>query len=366
MRDFVVASLLLAACKQPAEPLPPPAAAPVWERGPDLPAPISNNAVASVTTDSGSALYSFLGLDQTKLYSGVRRDVFKLDGKQSWERVGDVPGELGRLASTAQSIDGRIYVVGGYTVAPDGHEVSVPEVNVYDPTRARDERWSLTAPMPVPVDDAVSGVARGLLFLVSGWHDDDNVANVQVYDPATNAWRQATPIIGPPVFGHSGGIVGDTIIYCDGVLVDPSAKPKFKITSGCFAGQIDPEDASVVAWTEMPGHPGPARYRMAVGRVPGSRTLVFAGGAANPYNYDGVGYDGVPSAPSDDVYGFDFESRSWEPMPSLPEPTMDHRGLAAHGGHLWLVGGMTTDQRVLAHSYRLSFANAASRFAVDR
>ena len=36
---------------------------------------------------------------------------------------------------------------GGYTVAPDGHEVSLERVDVFDPAT---ETWSTAAPMPVP------------------------------------------------------------------------------------------------------------------------------------------------------------------------------------------------------------------------
>jgi hypothetical protein len=103
-----------------------------------------------------------------------------------------------------------VYLFGGYTVDSAGAERSVPGLDVWDPGA---NRWSAAAPMPLPVDDAVSAVWRdSLVYLVSGWHDTDNTTRVQIYDPAIDRWRDATPIPGPGVLGHAGGLVGNTRI----------------------------------------------------------------------------------------------------------------------------------------------------------
>lgn len=47
--------------------------------------------------------------------------------------------------------------------------------------------------MPVPVDDSVSLTYQDrYIYLVSGWHKDDNVLNVQMYDSQTDIWVPAT------------------------------------------------------------------------------------------------------------------------------------------------------------------------------
>ena len=141
----------------------------------------------ALDSDHRPAVFSFLGLDSTRRWNGVVDWAFRWDlGSDRWRTVAPVPGR-GRLAATAQAVRGRIYLFGGYTVAEDGSEKSLPNVDVYDPAT---DRWSAGAPIPVPVDDAVSGVWRdSLVFLVSGWHDRDNVADVQIYDPAADRWR---------------------------------------------------------------------------------------------------------------------------------------------------------------------------------
>ena len=313
----------------------------VWREAPHLPAPVTNNAVAGIMTSTGPAVFSFLGLDETKRWDGIVDWAFRWDvGSDGWRRVAPVPGS-GRLASTAQAVGGRIYLFGGYTVAEDGTERSLPNVDVYDPET---DSWSGGAPIPVPVDDAVSGVWRdSLIFLVSGWHDRDNVADVQLYDPAADRWRRATPIPGPPVFGHSGAIAGDEIIYLGGVRTSVE-RPRFRIEGSAWRGRIDPDDPTRIDWTPLPRHPGPPLYRAAAAGVGG--WVVFAGGSDNPYNYDGLGYDGVPSAPRSSVFGYDTRADEWRDLDPLAVGTMDHRTIAVVDGALTVAGGMGAGQRV--------------------
>lgn len=312
-----------------------------WTEGPPLPEARANNAVAAVQATEGMDVYSFLGLDGTRRWDGVRTDAYRWRvGDRSWQRLPPVPGP-GRLAGTAQVVGGKIYLFGGYTVAQDGSERSVPHVDIFDPTTSK---WSRAAPMPVPVDDAVSGVWRdSLIYLVSGWYDRDNVANVQIYDPGLDTWQQAAPIPGPPVFGHAGAIAGDRIVYVDGVRTS-ARRPRFAIEGSSWIGSIDPGQPTAIQWTRLPPHPGPPLYRAAAGVVHGM--VVFAGGTDSPYNYDGVGYNGVPSAPRAAVFAYDPRRSAWRTLPPLPVATMDHRAIAVAGNRLVIVGGMVADQRV--------------------
>ncbi|WP_423929140.1 Kelch repeat-containing protein [Candidatus Palauibacter sp.] len=308
---------------------------------PPLPMPVANNAVAAIETSAGWAVFSFLGIDSTKLWSGVMTASFRWDlGSPAWRAIEPPPGP-GRLAATAQAFHGRIFLFGGYTVAEDGGEQSRPEVDVLDPETGR---WTRAAPMRTPVDDAISGVWRdSLIFLVSGWHDSDNVAAVQIYDPARDAWTQATPIPGPPVFGHAGGVADDAIVYIDGARVqtDPRA---FVLEMSSWLGRIDPADPTLIAWQRLPDHPGPGLYRAAASGT-GSR-LVFSGGSDNPYNYNGIGYDGRPAEPWSGAFAFDPATGAWSELSAPDTPTMDHRGIVIADGRAFIVGGMTAGQRV--------------------
>ncbi len=312
-----------------------------------LPTAVSNNAVASVKAGRREYVVSFNGLAEGKTHSDTLASTYIYDSRsKSWSEADPVPGDVGRLASVAASADGRLYVFGGYTVDKDGSEVSTPWTHAFDPRkRVFEER----APMPVPVDDAVAVTFDDrYVYLVSGWHDLGNVNLVQRYDTKENAWVQATPIPGPAVFGHAGGIVGNTIVYCDGVAVEVhDDRPRdFEAVPDCFLGIIDDEDGRRIDWRSVDYHPGLPRYRMAAAGVPATNGVLFVGGSENPYNYNGIGYDGQPSEPAQGALLFDIDTQSWQALQFEGEATMDHRGLVPFKGQWLTVGGMTADQRV--------------------
>ena len=91
---------------------------------------------------------------------------------------------------------------------------------------------------------------------------------------------------------------------------------------------------------------------MASTGIKNQNKVVFAGGSDNPYNYNGIGYDGVPSEPSSAVFGFDFSRLSWLVYEELVYPSMDHRGLITQNDELYIVGGMGLKQQVLSRVTR--------------
>ena len=312
-----------------------------------LPTAVTNNAVASVKAGRREYVVSFNGLADGKTHEDTLASTYVYDSRsKSWSEADPVPGGAGRLASVAASADRLVYVFGGYTVADDGAETSTPWTHAFDP---RKRTFAERAPMPVAVDDAVAVTFDGrYIYLVSGWHDLGNVNLVQRYDTREDTWVQATPIPGPSVFGHAGGIVGNTIVYCDGVAVEAhDDRPRnFVAVPDCYLGIIDNEDGRRIDWRSVDYHPGLPRYRMAAAGVPEVNGVLFVGGSENPYNYNGIGYDGRPSEPSGDALLFDIDTQSWRVLEFEGEPTMDHRGLVPFTGQWLTVGGMTADQRV--------------------
>ena len=312
-----------------------------------LPAPVSNNAVASVKAGRREYVVSFNGLGEGKTHDDTLASTYVYDSRsKSWSEADPVPGNAGRLASVAAAADGLAYVFGGYTVAGDGAESSTPWTHAFNP---RKRTFEERAPMPVPVDDAVAVTFDDrYIYLISGWHDLGNVNLVQRYDTRKDAWVQATPLPGPPVFGHAGGIVGNTIVYCDGVAVEVhDDRPRdFVAVPDCYLGIIDNEDGRRIDWRSVDYHPGLPRYRMAAAGVAEVNGVLFVGGSENPYNYNGIGYDGQPSEPAADALLFDIDTQSWRVLGFEGESTMDHRGLVPFKGQWLTVGGMAADQRV--------------------
>lgn len=314
---------------------------------PPLPEPVTNNAVASVTIGKREMLVSFAGLGPGKEFADTHAHtwVFSSDSGQ-WSQGPDVPNGEGRLAAVATAIGDRIYVFGGYSVAADGAEVSTPYTHAFDPVALK---FNALSPMPVPVDDAVAvAFANRYIYLISGWHDFGNVNLVQRYDTQSDRWSQATPTPGPSVFGHAGGIVDNTIVYCDGVAIRArqNERREFEAVSDCYLGIIDASDSRQIDWRVLPPHPGMARYRMAAAGVAQLNGVLFIGGSDNPYNYNGIGYDGEPSKPQTNALLLDVAENVWREISIDGTATMDHRGLVQFQGGWLTLGGMTSGQVV--------------------
>ncbi len=314
---------------------------------PALPEGVSNNAVALLPGAGGVTLLSMQGLAHGKTHADIHQRVWILKPHmEQWHALQDVPVSEGRLAGIAVTAANTAWLFGGYTVAPDGAEASTREVFRFD---AANDQFVHITDMPVAVDDMTAFVYRDrYIYLVSGWHDLGNVNLVQVLDVETMAWTQATPYPGEAVFGHAGGMSGNRMVVCDGVRIqypsDATAR-QFLMSGECWLGRVDERDHRRIHWQPLPAHPGVARYRMAAG-ADGRGRIVFSGGTNNPYNYTGIGYNALPSEPENGVFRFNLDAMSWESGWSLPQGSMDHRGLAYHDGWFYLAGGMLGGQRV--------------------
>lgn len=324
----------------------------LWQEVKNLPEPVSNNAVASVAAGESLFVYSFMGISESKTYKDIHSKAFKYNvEKNTWRSIEDVPGDSGRLAATAATVGGKIYIFGGYTVAEDDSETSVPDVYLLDPLI---DEFSLIGKMPVPVDDAVSLVYKDrYIYLISGWHNNDNVKNVQVFDTHNYEWQQATPFPGPPVFGHAGGIAGSKIVIADGVKVIEGGKEgdrSFTMSPESWLGFIEKDNIAEINWKKLPKHPGEARYRMAA--IGDEERIIFAGGSSNPYNYNGIGYNGEPSVPDSSIFAYSLKESAWQELAVAPVATMDHRALIKAGDRYYLVGGMLNQQKVSDRVFR--------------
>ncbi|MGH1365727.1 MAG: T9SS type A sorting domain-containing protein [Calditrichia bacterium] len=316
-----------------------------WSIASPMPKALANNAVASLDIVGTTFVYSFMGIDSTKIWSGVTRQAFAYNNTTNmWSEIASVPGTEGRIAAAAVGFKGKIYLFGGYSLAPNGNEITYPNVDIYDPST---DNWSSGAPAPVAVDDQVIAVWRdSLIYSVSGWSSSQNVKNVQIYNPLSDDWMQATEIPGAGVFGHTGGIVGDTLVYFDGARNSFN----FPLNGGNFMGIINPLQPDSITWSSLPAHPGPRKYRAASATL-GAR-IFFVGGSDNSYNFNGIGYNGQPSEPSNLVFAFNSATGGWESFGTSFDATMDHRAMGVgDDSRLFLVGGMIGGQVVSNKMY---------------
>lgn len=309
-----------------------------------LPSPITNNAVAFVKSNNGHELYSFNGLFKGKSWQDISNITYRYKNNK-WQQINSAENSQPVLASTAVSIDKRIYLIGGYTVDANKNEKSMAEIYQLD---TETNRWNVETKMPTPVDDTVALVySNRYIYLVSGWYDVDNISNVQVYDTVDKKWFAATKYPAPAVFGHAGGIVNNQMLICDGVKVLKSENNKEFVSSPvCVKGIINKQNPEIINWETIPHHTQTAYYRMAaVGDVKNNR-VIFAGGSNNPYNFDGIGYNGQPSEASGLIFSFEFNTQEWNQFELQLSENMDHRGLLFDGDWFYIIGGMSQEQKV--------------------
>jgi hypothetical protein len=323
---------------------------------PPMPAPVSGSAVAATYSgEVGQKIFSFMGIGPKKTWDAVTTGAYELELKTGkWTEKRPVPGVAGRLAASAVAISGQVFIFGGYVLDSDGHETTLSDLNVYVPY---EDRYYRGKDIPVPVDDAVVGLFRDrYIYLIGGRSRGEAVRNVQIYDTEKDQWMQATPLPGPPVFGHAGTIQNDTILYIDGAYKNPDAKgPKYITSSECWMGKLPTgkkADITRIEWTKLPEHPGNARFRIAAGAARTDKKggkIYFSGGTDNPYDYNGLGYDAKPSEPSPVTFAFDLKHENWETIAeNTADATMDNRGLAVANHELVIVGGMEKGQKVTA------------------
>ena len=130
-----------------------------------------------------------------------------------WYGARPMPTPRAEVASAL--VDGRIYVVGGFT--EDGKSSNV--VEVYDP---KSDTWTDIEPMPERLDHPMAAGAGGKLFVIGGWRVFGEQASdaVHEYDPATGRWRSRANL---PLPRAAGGAASDgaTLYVIGGIGPEP-------------------------------------------------------------------------------------------------------------------------------------------------
>ena len=318
---------------------------------PPMPAAVSGNAVASLK--DGLELFSMMGVGPRKTWDDVTNQMYIMNlAHGSWSEGRQVPGVVGRVGAAGAGAKGLVILMGGYVVDGQGGELTVSDVNVYEPGR---RQWSRGQDVPVPVDSAVTGVARDrFVYLIGGRSPSGPVNNVQVYDVEKNSWTQATPFPGTPVFGPAGGMAGDTIVIVDGAQKGAPGGPRFVACDQGWLGKVDPKDPNKIEWTKLPAHPGPARFGIAGGGSDRDHRVFFSGGTTTPHDYKGVAYDGQPAVASDVTFAYDLHGRKWETISETTyDARADSRGILMTPIGPLVLGGMVKNLAVTARVTRV-------------
>ena len=237
-----------------------------WEDLAPMPERVTNNAVTEAFVDGIPYVYSFSGIDSTKACGNPHLRSFRYNTvTDEWETIAPLPDpQGGKIAAGASTVGNKIYIIGGYHVAPNCGEISSEKTHIYDPET--NTYLPDGAPIPVAIDDQVQGVWRdSLIYVITGWSNTTNVVNVQIYNPSTDTWSVGTPIpneVEWRVFGASGSIIGDTIYFAGGASRICNSNSCFAPTATLRRGIINPDNPTEITW-EGWENPAAQGYRMA-------------------------------------------------------------------------------------------------------
>lgn len=325
----------------------------------DMPLKISNNSVAEAFVNGVPYVYSFGGIDSNKIYSGITNKSFKYNVVTDvWDTIPALPDPMTKIAAAASYVNGKIYIIGGYTVFANGNEVSSNKIHRFDPVA--DTFLTDGATIPVPIDDHVQAVYKdSLIYVVTGWSNTDNVKNVQIYDTYLDTWTAGTqvPFNQYRVFGSTGTIIGDTIYYFGGA----ERGANFPAANILRKGAIDPQDPTQITWSFSIPDPSVFAYRPACTQV--GNEVFWIGGSSTSYNYNGIAYNGSGGVqPSNRSIAYAPGLNRFSTMsPNVGSFPMDLRGIASINDSLkYIVGGMEANQQVSNKTYRLEYSRIST------
>jgi N-acetylneuraminic acid mutarotase len=196
----------------------------------------------------------------------------------SWKALAPMPAKRG--SPVAAAVGDKIYVIGGATTPPGSKEtavhparphISVGTVEEYDPAT---NTWRQRTPMPTPRNHATAGVVNGKIYVIGGrvggafiTSGSSNVDVVEEYDPATDTWGSARAKMPSARSAMASGVHGGRIYVTGGEGQNAQMMYTFRA--------LEAYDPASNSWTVLPSLPV-SRHGLA-GAVLGNRLHMVSG-----------------------------------------------------------------------------------------
>jgi len=172
----------------------------------------------TVDGGSGTAVY------QNKIYCfGWELNQVYDTATDSWATK--TPSPTPRTTSTACTINGKIYLIGGFDTFFLGNPIRSNVNEMYDPVS---DSWTTMAPLPTAVAYCISAVVNNKIYVFGNTGGGNN--ETQIYDPQTNTWSY-----GPSMPYHVSYEAGAATT---GVC---AAKKIYLIGGNVYSDEFDPE-----------------------------------------------------------------------------------------------------------------------------
>ena len=198
-------------------------------------------------------------------------------------------------------LDGKIYVLGGYPAS----RVTARTVQVYDTAT---DQWSLTTPMPIPLNHQMAAAVNGRLYVIGGQTTDSGTGSftntVYEFNPATSNWTSKASM---PTSRSAGApaVIGNLIYVAGG---RPPRGADFAVY-----------DTSSNRWTTLPNMPT-ARNHLAACAIDGKVYVV--GGRLG---------GGFTSLMTNILEVFDPATSMWSTRAPMPTTRGGINGIAVDG-----------------------------------
>ncbi len=230
-------------------------------------------------------------------------------------------------------LDGKIYVLGGFTKPEKGPTAWVPIDNAweYDP---RNDSWKALAPVPTKRGSAVAAVVGGKIYLIggAGLHPGSKETAAhparphraldvnEVYDPKTNTWEKRSTM--PTARNHAAVGVVNNKVYVIGGRIGAAF-----ITRASNIDIVEEYDPATDQWGSLKAPMPTARSATAWGTHRGR--IYVAGGETRT---------ATMSATFRKVEAYDPRTNEWH---TLPPMEFARHGLAGDiiGNRFHLVSG---------------------------
>ncbi|WP_054532808.1 Kelch repeat-containing protein [Herpetosiphon geysericola] len=158
----------------------------------------------------------------------------------SWQQRAPMP--IATFGTDAATLNGEIYVVGGYRTGGSTTTGLISDLQIYSPTL---DLWRSGLSLPTPLAYYQSAVLAGKLYIIGGSNGTNALASVWIFDPASQTWT-AGPAMSTPRAFASAGVVDNKLYVAGGTAT---------ISNQTALDTMEFYDPNVNAWLAAPNLP---------------------------------------------------------------------------------------------------------------
>lgn len=168
----------------------------------------------------------------------------------TWTRKANMP--TARYYLSTSVVNGKIYAIGGMK---SGFDVPFSTVEIYDPVS---DKWSTRNKSDMPTARGLlsASVVNGKIYVIGGYSDCCNFSTVEEYDPVTNRWTTKADM--PNVrYGLSTSAINGKIYAIGGLRIvnnkETSLPTVEEYDTGFVSIGVDAKDKLTTKWGKLKG-----------------------------------------------------------------------------------------------------------------